>query len=111
MPVNKSELIDQVAEKAGLSKADAGRALDAVLDSVTAQLRATAYKERAQRAWRYGQAEKLAGHPREDWLGAHQQQWNRRPQAASLQRARERHAVHPRHAEVDHEQGRPDLRE
>jgi CHAT domain-containing protein len=36
-----------------------------VLDTVTAQLRATAYKERAQRAWRYGQAEKLAGHPRE----------------------------------------------
>ena len=38
MPVNKSELIDQVAEKAGLSKADAGRALDAVIDAVTAAL-------------------------------------------------------------------------
>ena len=39
MPVNKSELIDQVAEKAGLSKADAGRALDAVVDAVTAALK------------------------------------------------------------------------
>ncbi|MGY1408871.1 MULTISPECIES: HU family DNA-binding protein [unclassified Luteimonas] len=39
MPVNKSELIDQVADKAGLSKADAGRALDAVLESVTAALK------------------------------------------------------------------------
>ncbi len=39
MPVNKSELIDQIADKAGLSKADAGRALDAVLDSVTAALK------------------------------------------------------------------------
>ena len=36
-----------------------------VLDTVSAQLRATAYKERAQKAWRYGQAEALAGHPRE----------------------------------------------
>ena len=39
MPVNKSELIDQVAEKAGLSKADAGRALDAVIDAVSAALK------------------------------------------------------------------------
>ncbi|TWG86928.1 DNA-binding protein HU-beta [Luteimonas sp. J16] len=39
MPVNKSELIDQVADKAGLSKADAGRALDAVIDAVTAALK------------------------------------------------------------------------
>ena len=39
MPVNKSELIDQIADKAGLSKADAGRALDAVLESVTAALK------------------------------------------------------------------------
>jgi DNA-binding protein HU-beta len=39
MPVNKSELIDQVAEKAGLSKADAGRALDAVIESVSAALK------------------------------------------------------------------------
>ena len=39
MPVNKSELIDQVAEKAGLYKADAGRALDAVVDAVTAALK------------------------------------------------------------------------
>jgi len=36
-----------------------------ILDSVGAQLRATAYKERAQRAWRYGQAHALAGRPRE----------------------------------------------
>jgi CHAT domain-containing protein len=36
-----------------------------VLDSVSAQMRATAYKERAQRAWRYGQAHMLAGRPRE----------------------------------------------
>tara|TARA_R100000306_G_scaffold62589_1_gene74890 strand:+ start:16258 stop:16530 length:273 start_codon:yes stop_codon:yes gene_type:complete len=33
--VNKSELIDAVAESADLSKAAAGRALDAILDSVT----------------------------------------------------------------------------
>ncbi|WP_281289291.1 HU family DNA-binding protein [Luteimonas wenzhouensis] len=39
MPVNKSELIDQVADKAGLSKADAGRALDAVIDAITAALK------------------------------------------------------------------------
>ncbi len=39
MPVNKSELIDQVADKAGLSKADAGRALDAVLEAVTSALK------------------------------------------------------------------------
>ena len=39
MPVNKSELIDQVADKEGLSKADAGRALDAVIDAVTAALK------------------------------------------------------------------------
>ena len=31
----------------------------------SAQMRATAYKERAQRAWRYGQAYALAGRPRE----------------------------------------------
>jgi CHAT domain-containing protein/tetratricopeptide (TPR) repeat protein len=36
-----------------------------VLDSVSAQMRATAYKERAQRAWRYGRAHMLAGRPRE----------------------------------------------
>ncbi|GAA3951834.1 MULTISPECIES: HU family DNA-binding protein [Allohahella] len=33
--MNKSELIDAVAESADLSKAAAGRALDAILDSVT----------------------------------------------------------------------------
>jgi CHAT domain-containing protein len=37
----------------------------AVFDTVSAQLRATAYKERAQHAWRYGQAHLLAGRPRE----------------------------------------------
>ncbi len=36
-----------------------------VFESVDAQMRATAYKERAQRAWRYGQAYALAGRPRE----------------------------------------------
>ncbi|MCR6663721.1 MAG: HU family DNA-binding protein [Luteimonas sp.] len=39
MAVNKSELIDQVADKAGLSKADAGRAIDAVIDAVSAALK------------------------------------------------------------------------
>jgi DNA-binding protein HU-beta len=39
MPVNKSELIDQVADKAGLSKADAGRALDAVIDAIADALK------------------------------------------------------------------------
>lgn len=33
--MNKSELIDAVAESADLSKASASRALDAILDSVT----------------------------------------------------------------------------
>ncbi len=33
--MNKAELIGSIAEKAGLSKADAGRALDAFVDSVT----------------------------------------------------------------------------
>ncbi|MDY7026049.1 MAG: HU family DNA-binding protein [Pseudomonadota bacterium] len=32
--MNKSELIDSIATKADLTKADAGRALDAVLDTV-----------------------------------------------------------------------------
>jgi len=36
--MNKSELISAVAEESGLSKADAGRALDAVVASVTGAL-------------------------------------------------------------------------
>ncbi len=37
--MNKTELIDAVAEAAGLSKADATRALEAVLDSITDSLK------------------------------------------------------------------------
>jgi DNA-binding protein HU-beta len=37
--VTKSELVDQVAGRAGLTKADAGRALDAVLATVEDALR------------------------------------------------------------------------
>ena len=37
--MNKAELIDAVASAADLSKADAGRAVDAVVDSVTTALR------------------------------------------------------------------------
>ncbi len=33
--MNKSELIDAIAEEADLSKASAGRALDAAIDSIT----------------------------------------------------------------------------
>ena len=36
--MNKAELIDAVAAEAGLSKADAGRAVDAVVDSVSSAL-------------------------------------------------------------------------
>jgi len=36
--VNKSELVDQVAEKAGMSKKDGEKAVKAVLDSITAGL-------------------------------------------------------------------------
>lgn len=36
--MNKSELIDAVAEAADLSKASAGRALDAVVDAITESL-------------------------------------------------------------------------
>lgn len=36
--MNKSELIDSIAAKADLSKVDAGRALDAVVDSITEAL-------------------------------------------------------------------------
>ncbi len=37
--MNKSELIDAIASEADLSKASAGRALDAALDAVTASLK------------------------------------------------------------------------
>jgi len=37
--MNKTELIDSVAEAADLSKADAGRAVDAVISSVTKALK------------------------------------------------------------------------
>ena len=36
--MNKSELIEAMAEKAGLTKADAGRALDAFIKTVTETL-------------------------------------------------------------------------
>jgi DNA-binding protein HU-beta len=38
--VNKSELIDAIAESADLSKASAGRALDAVVEAITGALKA-----------------------------------------------------------------------
>ena len=38
--MNKTELIHQIAEAADLPKASAGRALDAVLDTITNQLKA-----------------------------------------------------------------------
>ena len=37
--MNKSELIDAVADKADLSKADASRAVDALMDSVAGALK------------------------------------------------------------------------
>jgi DNA-binding protein HU-beta len=37
--MNKSELIDAIADNSGLSKADSGRALDAVIASVTGALK------------------------------------------------------------------------
>jgi len=37
--MNKAELVDAVAQAANLSKADAGRAVDAVVNSVTAALK------------------------------------------------------------------------
>jgi DNA-binding protein HU-beta len=37
--VNKSELIDVIASSADLQKAAAGRALDAVIDAITAELK------------------------------------------------------------------------
>lgn len=38
--VNKSELIDAIAASADITKADAGRALDAALDAITGALKA-----------------------------------------------------------------------
>ncbi len=37
--MNKTDLIDHVAESAGLSKADAGKAVEAVFDGITAALK------------------------------------------------------------------------
>ena len=37
--MNKSDLVDAIAESAGLSKADAGRAVDAFVDTVTSALK------------------------------------------------------------------------
>ena len=37
--MNKSDLIDSIAAESGLTKADAGRALDAFVDSVTKALK------------------------------------------------------------------------
>jgi DNA-binding protein HU-beta len=37
--VNKSELVDAIADSADLSKASAGRALDAAIDAVTSALK------------------------------------------------------------------------
>ena len=37
--MNKSELIDRIAEDADISKASAGRALDAALDAITDSLK------------------------------------------------------------------------
>jgi DNA-binding protein HU-beta len=37
--MNKAELIDSVADAASLSKADAGRAVDAVVDAITSALK------------------------------------------------------------------------
>jgi DNA-binding protein HU-beta len=37
--MNKSDLVDAIADSAGLSKADAGRALDALVDTITGALK------------------------------------------------------------------------
>jgi DNA-binding protein HU-beta len=37
--MNKSDLVDAIADKANLSKADAGRALDATIQAVTGALK------------------------------------------------------------------------
>ncbi|MFB2538979.1 MULTISPECIES: HU family DNA-binding protein [unclassified Acinetobacter] len=38
--MNKSELIDAIAQKSGLTKVDAGKALDATLESISDALKA-----------------------------------------------------------------------
>ena len=38
--MNKTELIDAIAKEAGLTKADAGKALDAITASITSALKA-----------------------------------------------------------------------
>jgi len=61
--VNKTELIDQIAESADISKASAARALESMLDAITTALKAAdpvvlvgfgtfAVKERAARTGR-----------------------------------------------------------
>jgi DNA-binding protein HU-beta len=61
--VNKTELVDKIAESADISKASASRALDAVLDAIVESLKASdpvvlvgfgtfAVKERAARTGR-----------------------------------------------------------
>lgn len=37
--MNKTQLVDSIADKTGLSKADAGRALEATLDAITGALK------------------------------------------------------------------------
>jgi DNA-binding protein HU-beta len=37
--MNKSELIDAIADSSGLTKADAGRALDGLIDAITSTLK------------------------------------------------------------------------
>ena len=67
--MNKSELIDAIASSADLPKAAAGRALDAVIDAITAELKnggdvslvgfgVFAVKERAARTGRNPQTGK-----------------------------------------------------
>ena len=46
--MSKTELVEFVAGKAGLTKADAGRALDAVLEGVTTGLKKQARRWRRQ---------------------------------------------------------------
>ncbi|UZR30693.1 HU family DNA-binding protein [Methylococcus mesophilus] len=61
--MNKAELIEAIADSANLTKADAGRALDAVIDAITGALKngdtvslvgfgSFAVKERAERQGR-----------------------------------------------------------
>ena len=43
--MNKSELIDAIAEKGGLSKSDAGKALDATIASIGEALKKRRYSD------------------------------------------------------------------